>query len=50
MQTVKIHTSQNIEIDYEVAGLGERVLARIVDMGVFMGIGYICYFIIIFFF
>ncbi|HEX8023084.1 RDD family protein [Mucilaginibacter sp.] len=50
MQTVKIHTSQNIEIDYEVAGLGERVLARIVDIGVFMGITYALYFIIIFFF
>ena len=47
MQTVKIKTSQNIDIDYEVAGLGERILARIVDMGVFIGLFYIIYIIII---
>jgi uncharacterized RDD family membrane protein YckC len=47
MQTVRIKTSQNIDIDYEVAGLGERVLARIVDMGVFIGLFYIIYIIII---
>ncbi len=50
MQTIKIRTSQNIEIDYEVAGLGERVLARIIDTGVFIGIIYILYFIVIIFF
>ena len=50
MQTVKIKTSQIIEMDYEVAGLGERILARIVDMGVFMAAFYIIYFIIIFFY
>lgn len=50
MQTVKITTSQNIDIDYEVAGLGERVLARIVDIGVFTGITYALYFVCIFFF
>ncbi|MEO6524732.1 MAG: RDD family protein [Mucilaginibacter sp.] len=47
MQVVRIRTSQNIDIDYEVAGLGERVLARIVDMGVFIGITYALYFICI---
>lgn len=50
MQTVRIKTSQNIEIDYEVAGLGERFLARVVDIGVFLGVFYIIYFIVIFFF
>jgi uncharacterized RDD family membrane protein YckC len=50
MQTVKIRTSQNIDIDYEVAGLGERVLARIVDIGVLTGVIYIIYFIILFFY
>jgi uncharacterized RDD family membrane protein YckC len=50
MQTVRIKTSQNIDIDYEVAGLGDRVLARIVDMGVFMGIFYILYYIFLLFF
>jgi uncharacterized RDD family membrane protein YckC len=50
MQTVRIRTSQNIEIDYEVAGLGERILARIVDMGVFIGVFYIFYIIFFLFF
>ncbi|WP_184550031.1 RDD family protein [Mucilaginibacter sp. FT3.2] len=50
MQTVKIRTSQNIDIDYEVAGLGDRVLARIVDMGVFIGLFYALYIIVIIFF
>ncbi|HEY4196321.1 MAG TPA: RDD family protein [Mucilaginibacter sp.] len=50
MQTVKIRTSQNIEIDYEVAGLGERVLARVVDIGVFTGLFYLIYMIILFFY
>src|SRR3569832_78177 len=50
MQTVRIKTSQNIDIDYEVAGLGERVLARVVDIGVFTGLFYLVYFIVIFFF
>jgi uncharacterized RDD family membrane protein YckC len=34
MQTIKITTSQNIDIDYEVAGLGERILARLIDIGI----------------
>jgi len=47
MQTVKIRTSQNIEIEYEIAGLADRILARIVDSGVFMGILYALYMIIV---
>jgi len=35
MQTVSIQTTQNITIDYEIAGLGERVLALLIDYGVF---------------
>lgn len=36
MQTIRITTSQNIDIDYEVAGLGERILARLIDLGIFI--------------
>ncbi|WP_345953531.1 RDD family protein [Mucilaginibacter sp. PAMB04168] len=36
MQTVTIHTSQNIDIDYEVASLGDRILARLVDIALFI--------------
>jgi uncharacterized RDD family membrane protein YckC len=36
MQTIRITTSQNIDIDYEVAGLGERIVARLIDLGIFI--------------
>jgi uncharacterized RDD family membrane protein YckC len=38
MQTVTIQTTQNIDIDYEVAGVGERILARLIDMGFFIAL------------
>lgn len=38
MQTIRIQTSQNIDIDYEVAGLGERILARLIDLGIFIAL------------
>jgi uncharacterized RDD family membrane protein YckC len=36
MQTIRITTSQNIDIDYEVAGVGDRVVARIIDFVLFI--------------
>ena len=36
METVKVNTSQHIDIDYPVAGLGERVGARLIDSGIFL--------------
>lgn len=36
MQTVKIHTTQNISIEYEVAGLGERIFGRLIDLAIFL--------------
>ncbi|WP_419699713.1 RDD family protein [Mucilaginibacter sp. NFX135] len=36
MQTIKVTTTQNIDIDYEVAGLGERIVAYIIDMAMFV--------------
>ncbi len=38
MQTIRITTSQNIDIDYEVAGLGERIVAYLIDMAMFIAI------------
>jgi len=35
MQTIRITTSQNIDIDYEIAGLGERILAWLIDFAIF---------------
>ncbi len=36
METIKIRTAQNIDIEYEVAGLGERILARLIDLAGFL--------------
>jgi uncharacterized RDD family membrane protein YckC len=36
MQTITITTSQNIDIDYVAADLGDRIVARLLDYGVFM--------------
>ncbi len=38
METVRIKTAQNIDIDYEVATLGDRILARLIDGAVFLGV------------
>lgn len=32
MQTVTVQTTQNIDIEYEVATLGDRILARLIDI------------------
>nr|WP_068887766.1 RDD family protein [Pedobacter panaciterrae] len=39
METVQVNTSQHIAIDYPVAGLGERVAARLIDLGAFIIVG-----------
>lgn len=31
MMTVKIHTAQNVDIEYEIANVGDRILAYLVD-------------------
>jgi len=41
MQTIHITTSQNIDIDYPVAGLGDRIVALLIDYGIFMGVYFI---------
>ncbi|MGL6268611.1 MAG: RDD family protein, partial [Chitinophagaceae bacterium] len=32
MPTIKIQTSQNIELEYELAGIGDRLVAYIIDL------------------
>lgn len=39
MEMITVHTAQNIDIEYEVGGLGERIVARIIDYGIFIPIG-----------
>ena len=34
METITIQTTQNIDIDYEIGGLGERTLAAIIDFAI----------------
>jgi uncharacterized RDD family membrane protein YckC len=36
MEIITVHTAQNIDIDYEIGGLGERILARIIDYAIFL--------------
>ena len=35
METIKINTAQNVDIEYEIAGLGERIAARLIDLAGF---------------
>ena len=35
MQTITVKTSQNIDIDYQVAGIGDRIKARLIDYSLF---------------
>lgn len=41
MDTIKISTAQNIDIEYEIAGLGERIAARCIDLAIFIVLGII---------
>ena len=36
MEFITVHTTQNIGIDYEIGGLGERIVARIIDYAIFI--------------
>ena len=41
MEIITVHTTQNIDIDYEVGGLGERILAYLIDIGIFIALAII---------
>jgi len=36
MDTIKVSTTQHVDIEYDVAGLGERIAARLIDMAIFI--------------
>lgn len=38
METIKVSTSQHVNIDYPVAGLGERLVGALIDLGVYFGL------------
>jgi uncharacterized RDD family membrane protein YckC len=46
METITVKTSQHIDIDYPVAGLGERIAARAIDLGIFLVL-YILLFLVV---
>lgn len=43
MDSIRINTAQNIDIDYEIAGLGERIAARCIDLAIFVFIAIITF-------
>lgn len=44
---IRIQTAQNVEIEYEVAGLGYRVLAALIDLAIFIGYYALLYIILV---
>src|SRR5581483_576282 len=46
MDKITIETTQNVSIEYEIASLGERIVATILDRVIIIGY-YIAYFIIV---
>jgi uncharacterized RDD family membrane protein YckC len=43
MQTIKIQTSQNIEVEYQLAGIGDRIVAYLVDIAIYMAYYFVLY-------
>src|SRR5580700_8154459 len=41
METITVRTTQNIDIDYEIGGLGERILAYLIDLGIFLALWFL---------
>ena len=41
MEIITVHTTQNIDIDYETGGLGERILAYLIDISIFVALSII---------
>jgi len=41
MEIITVHTTQNIDIDYEIGGLGERILAYLIDLAIFIALAII---------
>jgi uncharacterized RDD family membrane protein YckC len=46
MEIITVRTTQNIDIDYEIGGLGERILAYLIDWAIFMALS--CIVLIVF--
>jgi hypothetical protein len=35
MSTIRIQTTQNVTLEYEIASVGERILASLIDYGLY---------------
>ena len=46
MQTIRIQTSQNIEVEYQLAGIGDRLVAYLVDCAIYVAYLFLIGFII----
>ena len=44
MQQVEINTSQNVKIEYQLATVGHRIFAFIIDFAILFVVGIILYF------
>lgn len=42
MNTIKVKTTQNVAVEYAIASIGDRILAHLIDMGVYFGWFIIC--------
>jgi len=42
MNTIKVKTTQNVEVEYALASLGDRILASLIDLAVYFGWIIIC--------
>jgi uncharacterized RDD family membrane protein YckC len=45
MQSIRIQTSQNIELEYELAGVGDRLVAYLIDVLIYIAYGIIIFMI-----
>jgi len=43
---IDIRTNQNVEITYKLGGLGNRVLAKVIDIVIMTGFGLVTFFIV----
>ncbi|MFC7667989.1 RDD family protein [Hymenobacter humi] len=36
MSTIRIHTTQNVSLEYEIASVGDRIVAALIDYGLYI--------------
>jgi len=41
MQTIRIQTSQNIEVEYQLAGIGDRLVAYLIDLAIYTAYAFV---------